>query len=521
MRIGLGVGLDLPWRGPYGIVDGRVSARTQRFLQRYADRFDYLFVSWQPPNRGTPKLADCTAPFDDLFANVSFANKALHQSALNLAGADYDRRAIIALTNELAARYGFAWVNEDLGHWSVRGRPLPYPQPPRLSDDGIAWCTRVCREVAGELAIPLVVEFPGFEARGAGGVDAYDAFRRIVEGAGVSCTLDTGHLLTWRHLAGHRGDALLEDLERLPLDHCVEIHCAGTIVSDGRIVDAHHGVLAEAQLELVARLVVRCPALRVVTWEDPRFDADGVLPPALLASLDALEARTRTWLASPPLPPPRPRVELVSGPDVAATPWEDELAAEFESPSELGRRCRAQVLSRGGRGVGRIRDVYADAIASWCALHTQCDDPLDAIVLAFLASPPGRAWSEFAWAVPGSCIEDAFGRFLAPGTHAHLDACARALAMHPDPPFAIPPEFSRAPQGWYAIREDAHDGPVLYAAVAGKLITGPITASIRALLGGEHPAGCEPVRERLVTMGLLAAQVPGHVSLGSAQPNAM
>lgn len=503
-RLGLGVGLDLPHEAPYGIVGDRVAERTVRFLQRHADRFAYFFVSWQPPHRGTPRIDDVVAPFDALFDQVPIPVRALHQTALNLGAVRYDRTAILALTNELVARYGLAWVNEDLGLWSVRGRPLPYPQPPPLSDDGVAWCVRTCADVAARLDAPLVVEFPGFETPAPwlhGAIDAYDAFRRIVEGANVRCNLDTGHLMTWRYLAGHRGDALLGDLDRLPLEHCHEIHCAGTILSKGRLVDAHHGVLLDLQIQLAERLMALCPSLRGVTYEDPRFDRDGVLPPTLDASLVALEAQTRRWMARPPTVPqrgsPAPAPTRVAP---EPTAWEDDLDAQFLAPGEFGRRCRHQVLSRSGRGVGRIADVYADAIAAWCAAH---DGSPDDLVLAFLASAPGRAWSDFAWAVPGLCIEDAFGRFVAPGSAAHRSACARVLAVHPDPPFEIPAGFIRAPRGWFAIDTDDPAAPALYAAVDGKLVTGAITPLVRALLLGERPPGSEAAHQRLVALGLV------------------
>lgn len=511
-RLGLGVGLDLPWKGPYGIVGNRVSTRTLAFLRRYAERFHYLFVSWQPPHRGTPRLEDVVEPLDDLFANVEFGVRALHQTALNLAGSSYARAAIITLTNQLAARYGFSWVNEDLGSWSVRGRPLPYPQPPPMTDEGIAWCARTCADVARELDVPLVVEFPGFETPAPwlhGDLDAYDVFRRVVDGANVQCNLDTGHLLTWRYLAGHRGEALLGDLDRLPLDRCLEIHCAGTVLSRDRIVDAHHGVLLDLQLELASRLMACCPNLRVVTWEDPRFDRNGVLPPALLASLDALDTRTRAWMAAPPAPG---RVMTIGAPELGAaretadaTAWEAELDHEFVARTDFGRRCRAQVLSRSGLGVGRIVDVYPEAIAAWCGTHGGPDDPVDALLIAFLDSASGRAWSDFAWAVPGLCIEDAFGRFVAPGSAEHLGACARVLAVHREPPFEIPAAFCRAPRGWFAIGGREPEPLVLYAAIDGKLITGPITPLIRdLLLGGARPAESDVARHRLVELGLVA-----------------
>lgn len=508
--------MDLPWRGPYGVVGARVADRTVRFLRRYAERFAYLFVSWQPPDRGVPKLADVAGPWDALFDAVPIRHRALHQTALNLAaGPGYARGPVVALTNQLAERYGFAWVNEDLGHWSVRGRPLPYPQPPALSAAGIAACVRACTEVRRALEVPLVVEFPGFETPAPwleGTLDAYDVFREVVERADVLCNLDTGHLLTWRWLQGHRGEELLDGLERLPLDRCVEIHCAGTHEAGGALVDAHHGVLSDAQLALTEALLARCPALRVVTWEDPRFDDAGALPPRLDASLAALEARVSAWTRrSPEAAPPGAgtRGDPIGGrgdADGGGDGAEASLAAVWQAPSAFGRRCRAQIPIRATRGVGRIVDLYPAAIAAWRAAHPDDADPdLDGLIRAFLAANDAEGWSDIAWAVPGRCLEDAFGRFVAPGSAEHLTACARVLAVHPElvggPPFTVPDGFRRAPGGWFAV---AGSPPVLYAAVGGRLVTGTVTDAIVDLLRDpERRRPGDPVAARLAALGLV------------------
>src|SRR5690606_20364876 len=97
-------------------------------------------------------------------------------------------------------------------------------------------CVDSVRAVNAELEAPLLVEFPGFSADWSlvfGPWDAYDFFRQVVERSGAACTLDTGHLLSWRWLTGHRGDDLFGDLHRLPLDACFEVHLSGAAVRDG------------------------------------------------------------------------------------------------------------------------------------------------------------------------------------------------------------------------------------------------------------------------------------------------
>ena len=81
--------------------------------------------------------------------------------------------------------------------------------------------------------------------------------------------------LQW--LRGHRGEQLYGELDRLPVDHCFEIHLSGCQVVGDRFMDYHHGILMDEQLELLDRLAPLCPNLRAITYEDPKFDADGQL----------------------------------------------------------------------------------------------------------------------------------------------------------------------------------------------------------------------------------------------------
>lgn len=285
--VGLGVGLDLPHGARAGFrpaADGpRVEERVLSFLRGHQRDFATLFVSWQPSDRGVLDSARAAAPFLDLFRRApAYAAYGLHHTALNTGAPESGARDdVLAFTAELIERCGFAWVNEDLGIWSLAGRPLPYPLPPPLTAAGLRASIRNVDKVQRALPVPFVVEFPGFSEGASfvlGKLDAYDFFRAVVEGTGSPCTLDTGHLLGWRWLQGHRGEQLYAGLDRLPLDSCFEIHLSGcSIVNGDRFVDAHHGVLLDEQLELLQRLMPICRRLSVVTYEDPRFLDDGSL----------------------------------------------------------------------------------------------------------------------------------------------------------------------------------------------------------------------------------------------------
>jgi uncharacterized protein (UPF0276 family) len=151
-------------------------------------------------------------------------------------------------------------------------------------------------EVQARLPVPLLVEFPGFSEGNSlvlGTMHAYDFFRRVVEETGSPATLDVGHLLSYQWLRGRRREAMYDELDRLPLDHCFEIHLSGCSIVGGRFHDAHHGVLLDEQLELLGRLGPRCSNLRAVTYEDPKFDGDGALIPEAVAGFEHLCAITR------------------------------------------------------------------------------------------------------------------------------------------------------------------------------------------------------------------------------------
>jgi len=305
-RLGLGVGLDMPWGGPVGFVpdpargsDG-LAPRVRRFLADPGARWSHAFFSWQPRARARLRLDDYVPAWDDLFAHVPAGTvRALHHTALNLGTlAPYGRAALLDFTNALCERYHLRWVNEDLGLWSLAGKPLPYPLPPFLTDEGLAASVRAVNQCQRGLCVPLVVEFPGFSQGVSvvvGAWDAYDYFRVLAEQTGAAVTLDVGHLLSWRWLRGARGAALLDGLERLPLAHCFEIHLSGCEIVGDRFIDAHHGELLDAQLELLALLLDACPQLRAVTYEDPRLDAEGALVPSNRASLARLTEVLRAW----------------------------------------------------------------------------------------------------------------------------------------------------------------------------------------------------------------------------------
>jgi uncharacterized protein (UPF0276 family) len=306
-KLGLGFGLDLPWGAPIGFrcdpaSGDRAPDSVVRCLNDHRRDLGCFFASWQPKNRNRLDAREYFDAYDDLFGRMPrWLARTLHQTSFNLGALEpYDRGAIVEMTNALIERYGLLWVNEDLGLWSIRGRPLPYPLPPYLTKEGLRAAVRNTEEVQARLVAPLVVEFPGFSfdtSLVVGNLHAYDYFRTVVEETGSPATLDVGHLLSYQWLRGKRGNALYEDLERLPLAHCIEIHLSGSAIADDRFMDLHHGILVAEQFALLERLLTRCANLRVVTFEDPRLDERGSLDCASAESFRRLRAVTSRWAA--------------------------------------------------------------------------------------------------------------------------------------------------------------------------------------------------------------------------------
>ncbi|MFV8755243.1 DUF692 family multinuclear iron-containing protein [Nannocystaceae bacterium ST9] len=540
---GFGVGFDLAW-GERGFASCR--DRGDHLVDRVADHlargrdsgYDAVFGSLQPKGRAWLDIRDYQQAWDDFAARTEgFAIRTLHHTLLDLGAIEpYDRSRILALTNALIDRCGFAWVNEDLGLWSLRGHPLAYPLPPLLDEPGLAAAIRNVDEVAAGLRAPLLVEFPGF-SQGAslriGELDAYDFLRRLAEATGVGVTLDVGHLLSWRWLIGERGESLFAELDRLPLAHCVEIHLSGCTIVGERFFDDHRGVLLDEQFELLERLLPRCPGLRVVTYEDPALAEDGSLAPECRASQARLRAIVEAWQAGEaaiePAPAPvdldRPAFAFDEAGERAERLERVLFAGELdptidpESAAAIRELLITELLQRSHRGSGTLADRFPRTLAAWRARRP--DDPeLRELGSAFLASPQHAEHRELPFTGLGTCLEDAFARFAAAIDLGDPDerevewlaAVILALVVDRDPAFELPSFVRRAPQGWYAITRS--QPPVLHAALAGRYVSGPLTELLAAVLRRPDepervaaelavgPTTLASVCERLAAMGL-------------------
>lgn len=309
-RLGLGVLIDMPWGGGHlgrrgvGFEEtpdgGDITPRVRAFLGRHGADFSYGALAFQPRSRAVARAADYFCAYDRFFeALPAGAGRAFHQTEFNMGTPErYDRAPVAEFTNELAVRYGFRWVVEDLGIWSIRGYPLPYPLPPPLTEPGLEIATRNVAQAASLLELPLHVEFPGFTEGGSffvGRMDALEYFARLAVDADVWVTIDVGHVLSYQWLRGRTGPDMLDGVEQLPLERCRELHLSGCQIVNGKFRDLHHGVLLDEQIELTEYLLPRCPNLLGVSYEDPMYREDGRLVDKSVANYARLRTLVGAW----------------------------------------------------------------------------------------------------------------------------------------------------------------------------------------------------------------------------------
>ncbi|MCK1794883.1 DUF692 family protein [Streptomyces sp. XM4193] len=302
-RLGLGLGLDLVWGERIGFEregGGRPTDRVRAHLERYAPEYDYMFVAFQPIDYGPLDPVRYHRAYDRVFELFGEGRpRAFHQTMLNTGTPEgYEKKVVADFTNALTERYGFRWIIEDLGIWSLAGRSLPYPMPPVLTEEGLRRAVATVGEWVELLDAPLSVEFPGFTEGGSflvGTLDAFEFYATVVRETGALATIDVGHVLAYQWLKGRTGDRMFDGLDALPLERCHEVHLSGCQIVGGRFRDLHHGVLLDEQLALLEHLLPRMPRLTGVTYEDPKFDADGELVPKSRPNAERLFQIVRQW----------------------------------------------------------------------------------------------------------------------------------------------------------------------------------------------------------------------------------
>lgn len=173
--------------------------------------------------------------------------------------------------------------------------------------------------------------------------------------------------------------------------------------------------------------------------------------------------------------------------------------AELESAAAAVRR---DLMSRGHRGSGGLAAVFPQTVAAWQPQE------LD----RFLASSAYAAYRQVPFAGEGACLEEAFYRFCeaehigdaVTREHEFLAAMLRALAVSPDPAFALPPEIRRVTGGFLAIA--TRGAPTLFLAAHGRLVIGELTPFLAELVLAPEEAIAIAARHGVATEVMHEAQ---------------
>jgi uncharacterized protein len=303
-RLGLGVGLDMPWGARVGFTGegrtrGKVTDPVRRFMQREMVGFAYSFFSFQPRDFGALEASRYFDAYDDFCALAGDRPRVFHHTRLNIGCPDRFHKAEVAtFTNALIDRYRFSWIVEDLGIWIFRGKALPYPLPPLLTVAGRERCIEHATEWRNLISAPISIEFPGFSEGGTfflGAEHAFDYYTAVVRAADMLATIDIGHILSYLWIKGVHGKNIIGELSRLPLERCIEFHLSGCQIANGKFRDLHHGILLDEQLELLEMLIPLCPNLVGITYEDPVFDSGGALAPKTVPNYLRLRGIASQW----------------------------------------------------------------------------------------------------------------------------------------------------------------------------------------------------------------------------------
>jgi hypothetical protein len=187
------------------------------------------------------------------------------------------------------------------------------------------------------------------------------------------------------------------------------------------------------------------------------------------------------------------RINFLGGHDVSDLSEADAAALKTTDPrtlSELSSSIAHDLLARKHAGSGSLLDLYPRTIQAFRLRHDHDEATLE-LSYRFMDSEAFDGYREFPHAGPGLTLEEAFYRFAeAEGLGdpivreaEYLAAIAKLMCASPTIDAAIPPEFRRARGGYFAV--SGRGAPILYGALLGRFVTGPLTPFLAALLADQ------------------------------------
>ncbi len=459
---------SLPWLG-LGLAvnaDGRSLPDPLQLLRRSPEAFD--FVEYSAPL----SIAQARREAPVLNALLARGDVPLlfHPVHLNLWGPELESEESLAALCEHLAAVRSPWVSNDVAWWHRGGRELPgyLYLPPPFSEEGIQGCAAHALAIAERCPVPLLLENPAVMAL-RGPLHVADFMAGLQRATGLDLLLDLGHWLSYQRSAGLGLD---DGLERLPLNHVVELHIAGgSLRSHGArafYADDHTQPVPEPLFRLLEMLLPRCERLRAVTYE-----ADGHPEPLALATLQRLRALLPRQVRAPiAASTARPREGILPA---AAPTWEVFDQAFGRAPSQDAAGTTEELDWRLAVLAQRL-----DADAPWSRLLCAPSRPE---LAAFAASDEFRSVFESE----GRPVDEAFAAFARKAALRSRDeAGITVLAFE---------AWARALLGQAGLRGEAqaegtfpaeltellHGAPAARRHAQGRAWTGPLQVDVQAL----------------------------------------
>jgi hypothetical protein len=146
------------------------------------------------------------------------------------------------------------------------------------------------------------------------------------------------------------------------------------------------------------------------------------------------------------------------------------------------------LVSRKHAGSGSLLDLYPRTIEAFRRLHGEADDATLELAYSFMDSAAFDEYREFPHAGAGATLEESFYRFAeaedlgdpVAREAEFLAAMAKLMCANPRIDARLPTELRKAAKGHFAV--SARGAPVLYGALLGRFVTGPLTPFLAELL---------------------------------------
>jgi uncharacterized protein (UPF0276 family) len=169
----------------------------------------------------------------------------LHSASLSVAGFVPPSDATIEAIRDEAVRDGTPWIGEHLAFITADGldrddaspTSLTYTLCPQLSEETVERVVRNLAALRPRLPVPLILEnSPQYFAIPGSTMGMVDFIRAVTARVDVGLLLDLSHFLI---TSLNTGVDAMDEIDRMPLEHVVEIHVSGLSRQSGIVWDDH------------------------------------------------------------------------------------------------------------------------------------------------------------------------------------------------------------------------------------------------------------------------------------------